>query len=46
MAAKTLHFEDWVADALKNAEVRRAYEEMGPAYQVARLRIERGLTRQ
>ena len=46
MAAKTLHYEDWMAEALKNPEVRRAHEELEPAYQLARLRIERGLTQQ
>ena len=46
MAAKTLRYEDVKAEALKNPEVRKAYDALEPAYQVARLRIMRGLTQQ
>lgn len=46
MAAKTLAYEDVLAEALDNPEVRRAYDELEPAYQLARLRNLRGLTQQ
>jgi transcriptional regulator with XRE-family HTH domain len=44
MSAKTIRFEDWEAEQLKDPEVRAALAELEPAYQVARLRILRGLT--
>ena len=44
MTATTIPFEVIEAEALRNPGVRRAYEELEPAYQVARLRILRGLT--
>ena len=37
-------YEDIKAELLKDPEVRRAYEELEPAYQLTRLRIEQGLT--
>jgi predicted transcriptional regulator len=43
-ARTTVDYEELKAEALKDPEVRRAYEEMEPAYQVARLRILCGLT--
>ena len=46
MPAKTLHYEDVKAEAMKVAELRRAYDELEPAYQITRLRILRGLTQQ
>lgn len=39
-------FEDWEADQMKDPEFRAAVEELEPAYQVARLRIMRGLTQE
>jgi DNA-binding XRE family transcriptional regulator len=39
-------FEEVEAEALCNSEVRQAYDELEPAYQVARLRILRGLTQE
>ena len=46
MSARTIPFEEIEAEALRVPEVREAYEELEPAYQVARLRIMRGLTQQ
>ena len=46
MAAKTLRHDDVKREALKDANVRQAYEVTDAAYQVARLRIMRGLTQQ
>jgi hypothetical protein len=37
-------FEDWEAEKLKDAEFVSAVEELEPSYQVARLRMLRGLT--
>jgi len=37
-------FEDWEARQMQDPEFRAAAEELEPAYQVARLRILRGLT--
>jgi len=44
MPAKTLKFKEWKAERMKDPEFRAAYEELEPAYQIARLRIERGMT--
>lgn len=45
MNAKTnVQFEDWETDQMKDPQFREAAEELEPAYQVARLRILRGLT--
>jgi len=41
-----ISFEDWEADQMKDPEFRAAAEELEPAYQVARLRIMRGLTQE
>lgn len=46
MPAKTIPLEEWEARQLEDPEFRQAYEELEPAYQVARLRIMRGLTQQ
>lgn len=41
---KNNRFEDWEAEQLKDPEFRAEAEKQEPAYQVARLRIMRGLT--
>jgi len=41
-----IRFEDWEAEQMQNPAFRAAAEELEPAYQVARLRIMRGLTQQ
>lgn len=41
---KLTSFEDWEAEKLKDVEFLKAAEELEPGYQVARLRILRGLT--
>ncbi len=47
MSANTnIRFEDWEANQMKDPEFRAAVEELEPAYQVARLRIMRGLTQE
>ena len=37
-------FEDWQAEQLKDSEFVAAANELEPSYQIARLRIQRGLT--
>ncbi len=45
MARKELtRFEDWEAEKLKNPDFVAATEALEPGYQIARLRILRGLT--
>ncbi len=45
MARKEMpRFEDWEAEKLKDAAFREAAKELEPGYQVARLRMLRGLT--
>lgn len=39
-----IRFEEWEVEKLQDAEFRAAAEELEPAYQIARLRIMRGLT--
>ncbi len=39
-----IQFEDWEADKLKNPEFKVIAEELEPGYQIARLRILKGLT--
>ena len=46
MSAKTMRHEDAKAELLSDPEVRRADDELEPTYQVARLRIMRGMTQQ
>ncbi|MBN1317126.1 MAG: helix-turn-helix transcriptional regulator [Anaerolineales bacterium] len=41
---QNIRYEDWKAEKLKDPAVRAALEELEPAYQIARLRISRGLT--
>ena len=41
-----IRFEDWEAEQMRDPEFRAAAEELEPAYQVARLRIIRGLTQE
>ena len=40
----TIKLEDWLDTKMRDPEFRKAYEDLDPAYQVARLRIMRGLT--
>lgn len=44
MTADTIPFEQVKAELLANPEVKAAYDALEPAYQIARLRIEAGLT--
>ena len=46
MTAKTVLLEDVLAQKMQSPEFRKAYEALEPAYQVARLRIMRGLTQE
>jgi transcriptional regulator with XRE-family HTH domain len=41
-----IRFEDWEAQQMQDPEFRAAAEELEPAYQVARLRMLRGLTQE
>jgi transcriptional regulator with XRE-family HTH domain len=45
-ARTTIRFEDWEAEQMQDPGFRAAVEELEPAYQVARLRIARGLTQE
>jgi transcriptional regulator with XRE-family HTH domain len=44
MSAKTVSLNEDLEEKLRDHEFRQAYEELEPAYQIARLRIMRGLT--
>ena len=45
MAVKDMpRFEDWESEKIKNVEFMAAAEELEPGYQVAQLRMQRGLT--
>ena len=44
MNTNTIPFEQVKAELLANPEVKAAYDALEPAYQIACLRIERGLT--
>lgn len=46
MSKTTVPLEDVLAEEMKDAAFREAYEALEPAYQVARLRIARGLTQE
>jgi len=46
MSAKTVSLNEVLEGKLRDPEFRQAYEELEPAYQVARLRILRGLTQE
>ena len=46
MSATTVTYEEIRERLLADPEVRQAYEDLEPAYQVAKLRIIRGLTQQ
>jgi transcriptional regulator with XRE-family HTH domain len=41
-----IRFEDWEAEQMRDPEFRAAAEELEPAYQVARMRMMRGLTQE
>ena len=45
-ARANIRFEDWEAEQMRDPDFRAAAEELEPAYQVARLRIMRGLTQE
>lgn len=45
-ASANIRFEDWEAERMRDPEFRAAAENLEPAYQVARLRIMRGLTQE
>jgi predicted transcriptional regulator len=45
-AKASIRFEDWEAEQMRDPDFRAAAEELEPAYQVARLRIMRGLTQE
>lgn len=44
MTYKTVLWDDVREELLSDPEVRKAYDDLEPAYQVARLRLRRGLT--
>ena len=43
-ARANIQFEDWEAEQMRDPEFRAAAEALEPAYQLARLRIAKGLT--
>jgi DNA-binding XRE family transcriptional regulator len=46
MSKNPVRFDDWLDKQLQDPGFRQAWDELEPAYQVARLRILRGLTQQ
>jgi DNA-binding XRE family transcriptional regulator len=44
MSSTTTSYEQVKAKLLQDPEFRKAYDDLAPAYQIARLRIMRGLT--
>lgn len=44
MSAKAIHFEQVKADLLADLEIKAAYDVLETAYEIARLRLDRGLT--
>src|SRR5262245_32010385 len=44
MSAKTISYEETKAQLLADPAVQQTYDALEPAYQIARLRIARGLT--
>ncbi len=44
ITTRNIRFEDWEAEQMQDSGFRVAVEELEPTYQVARLRIMRGLT--
>lgn len=46
MSSNTARYEDWLTKELEDPDFRQAYADLEPAYQVARLRILRGLTQE
>jgi DNA-binding XRE family transcriptional regulator len=46
MTRRTIPFEEVEQELLQDPEVRKAYEDLEPAYQIARLRILRGMTQE
>lgn len=46
MTAKTILYDDWLAQKLQDPRFRKAYDDLEPAYQVVRLRMMRGLTQE
>lgn len=43
---RTIRFEDWEAEQMRDPEFRAITEELKPVYQLARLRILHGLTQE
>lgn len=41
-----IKFEDWLAEDMEDEAFRTEYERLGPGFEVARLRMMRGLTQQ
>ena len=39
-----IKFDDWLAEEMQDKEFRAEYERLGPGFEVARLRMLRGLT--
>lgn len=39
-----IEFDDWLAEEMQDEEFRAEYERLGPGFEVARLRMLRGLT--
>jgi len=41
-----IRFDDWLSKQMRDEEFRREYQRLGPGFQVAKLRMLRGLTQQ
>jgi transcriptional regulator with XRE-family HTH domain len=41
-----INFEDWLAEEMEDEEFRAEYERLGPGFEIAKLRMIRGLTQE
>ena len=46
MPVKAIYLDQWEAEQLQDPKLCKIYEDLEPAYQVAHLRIARGVTQQ
>ena len=46
MSNEHIRFDDWLAEQMRDEELRTEYQRLAPGFQVAKLRMLRGLTQQ
>lgn len=46
MSDERIGFDDWLSEQIQDEEFRKEYERLAPGFQVAKLRMLRGLTQQ